>query len=105
MGLIQDNVKLILTILGIITLIQIFPETLCIPLTTQCVFLEPLHNFRIVLNYGIAVLIFFALIAGSIVALIETIRFIRANKQLQYLIAFLVTFEHKNWVRFRKSLT
>jgi hypothetical protein len=104
MGEISWSASFLLLIVLLVTVIAIFPENLCIPFTTICVFLEPLHYLKNLLFYFGSVFFYFAILASFAIGIIRAIKFFRNNPIILHLLNFITTFDEKSYRKLKKSI-
>lgn len=88
----------------VVFIIAVFPEKLCIPFTSYCLFLEPLHYLKTTLTYVVSVVICFTLIAGLVFAVTKLVKFVNDNKAIKPLVKFLLTFDEKHYYELKKAI-
>lgn len=94
----------IMVVVAVIFLISILPEKICVPFTTTCLYLEPLHYLKTTLTYVIAVTICLVMVAGFLLLISKAIKFFRSDKAFKPLIMFLLTFDEKYYYNLKKAI-
>ena len=98
MGTISFSATALFVILILLGIIAIFPVNFF------GLYLEPLHQLKNTLSYGGTVFLYFAILVSFGIGIARVTSYVRENKALQNLARFLLTFDHKYYVRMRKQL-
>jgi hypothetical protein len=104
MGGISFSASMLITILLVVSVIAIFPENLCLPFTTTCVFLTPLHYLKNLLYYFGLVFFYFAMIVSFGIFIGKTINFFKENRLVIDLINFLLSFDEKSYNKLSRTI-
>lgn len=101
---INFSVGSILLVLGLIVLISVFPEKICVPFTSTCFYLYAVQYFKNTMTYLIAVAISLLVFIVPVVLVVRLLKYLKSNKALKELLKFMLTFDDKYYYSLKKAI-